>query len=303
MSKKLVRAKSGKIYNYVRYYHAPKNIHFFPTDSSYSSFQNAERKARSIYSALTDYITSRMESRKLTYTSLKREIERSFDGTVFNEEFNRSLKKAVSGGLIERTISKDKPIYSKIPEVDFDEKIKFEQVALNYDFSNKELVVSAFLEPINNGQIPIKKIPYFIPYGPLDSLDFLKLKVHDETDEITSGLSIAFSTVLETGMSIALNRSLRNGEKVFIFVKYSIPAPDWSTNFLAQAPVDSLRITVMGERGYTARILRTLANGAKETEIPFPQHHSYNGNRIFQIEIDSLLKGENIVVKLKVQRY
>ena len=300
MSKKLVRAKSGKIYYYVRLYHAPKNIHFFPTDSSFSSFQNVQRTARDMYSALTDYITRRMESKKVTYTSLKKEIEKSFNGAVHNEEFNRSLKKAASEGLIERTISRNKPLYSKIPEINLDEKLKFEQVVLNYDFSNKELVISAFLEPINIGQVPIKRIPYFIPYGSIDSVDILKLKVHDETDEImTFNVLIPFSTTLETGLSITLNRSLRNGEKDLVFVKYSIPTGDRSINFLAQAPVSSLRITVIAELRYEARILRTSVNGVKEIEMSFPRHYFYNGNCIFfQVELDSLLKGENISVKL-----
>lgn len=299
-SRKYVKAKSGKIYHYLRFYHEPKGIHFFKTDSSFSSYQSPDKKTRNLYSALTQYVTRGMGTEKVKYTSIKKEIERFFDGVVYNEEFNRSLKKAISDGLIERTISNNKPLYSKVPEVYLEERLKFEQVALNYNFSGKELIVSAFLEPTNDGQIPIKKIPYFIPFGPVNSLDFLKLKVHDEIDEITpQGLSIPFSTALETGISITLNRNLRVGETNFVFVKYSIPVRNWSTNFLVQVLVNSLRITVMTEGGYDVRILRTLANGAKETEIPFPRRYFYNDNHIlFQVELDSLLKGENISVKL-----
>lgn len=299
-SRKYVKAKSGKIYHYGRFYHGPKSIHFLKTDSSFSNFQKPDKRTRNLYLALTEYVTRRMRTERVTYTSLKKEMEMSFDGAVYNEEFNRSLKKAVSAGLIEKTIWNDKPSYSKTPEVDLKERLKFEQVTLNYDFSKKQLVVSAFLEPTNIGQIPIKKIPFFIPYGPLDSVDFLKLKIHDETDEIMPFMiSIPFSTTLETGISITLNKNLSSGEKDLVFVKYTIPKPDSQINFLAQAPVNALRITVIAEKGYDVRILKTLINGAKETVISFPRHYFYKENyMLFQVELDSLSKGENISVRL-----
>ncbi len=301
ISRKLVKAKSGRIYYYVRFYHGPTDIHFSRTDSSYLSFIIAEKKARNLSSALTDYVTGKMGARKLTYTALKREIEKSFEGVVYNEEFNRSLKKATSVGLIERIMEKDRPLYSKISEVDLEDKLKFYHISVNYDFSGSKMIVSTFLEPINNGQVLIRKIPFFVPYGPVDSLDRLNLKVHDETGEtLQQNLSIVFSTALETVFSISLNRNLWKGESDCVFVKYSIPIANHSTSFLILAPVGSLRITIIAESGYDARMLRTLAYGAKETEIQFPKHYFYSDNLICsQIELDSLLKGESISVKLR----
>ncbi len=300
ISRKFVKAKGGKIYYYVRLYHAPMDVHYLPTDSAYSSFQIMDKKARNLYSVLTDYIVRKMGPRKLTYTSLKREIERSFNGVVYNEEFNRSLKKATSAGLIERIIEKDRPLYSKISEVDLEDKLKFCHISVNYDFSCSKIIVTTFLEAVNNGQVPIKKVPFFVPYGPIGFLDQLDLKVHDETGEtLQQNVSIVFSTALETVFSVSLDRILWKDESDCVFIKYSIPKANLSTIFLILAPVDSLRITVIAESDYDARILRTLANGAKETETPFPKHYFYRDNLIcFQIELDSLFKGESISVKL-----
>lgn len=304
ISRKLVKTKTGKIYYYIRFYHSPLNIHFSRTNSSFSNLVIAEKKAENLYSALIAYIDKGIGQRKLTYSSLKKEIERSFGGVFYNEEFNRSVRKAITVGLIERTMEKDKPLYSKTPEVALREKLRFDQIAITYFFSGENLTVSTFLEPINTGHIPIRKIPFFIPYGPLDSLDSLNFRTHDESDEIShQGVIIAFSTALETGLSILLNRVLRNGEKDIVFAKYSIPNQDSSTNFLAQASVTSLRISVIAQRQFEARMLRTLANGAKETEIPFPRHCFYMEDRIcFQVELDGIMKGENVSVKLVERR-
>ena len=301
ISRKLVKARDGRIYYYVRFYHNSKNIHFSPTDPSYSSFQIAENKTKNLYSALTDFIARTMGPKGMTYTSLKKEIEKSYNGFVYNEEFNRSIKKATNDGLIERRVEKNKPLYSKISEVELEERLKFDQFAINFDFSGKELIVTNFILLTNNGKIPIRKIPHFVPTGPLDFLDSLNLKVHDETDEIPlQNLSIVFSTALETVFSVTLNKDLSKDGKNFIFMSYSIPAASHSTNFLIQVATSTLRIALITERGYDARMIRTLVNGAKETEMSFPRHYFYGGNRIcLQVELDDLQKGENIYIELK----
>lgn len=299
-SRLLVKAKSGKVYYYLKFYHNPKNVHLLPTDSSYSNSPTIQKKARNLHTALVEYIETRKNSRKYAYMPLKREVERFYNGTVYNEEFYRAINKAISAGLLERVEDGRKSFYLKTQEIEREEKVKYNQLAINYDFSSKIVKVSAFLEVTNYGLTPLRNISYFVPFGELNSLGQLNLQVQDESGEIPEyNLKITSSASLKTAFSITLNRTLEKMEKDIVFLKYNMPYADQSINFLVPAVIDFLRIGAVVENGYHANIIRILLNGIKEIELPFQRNRFCNyDHTCFHTELEHIQKGESILIKL-----
>ncbi len=303
VSKWWTRSRKGSVYYYIRFYHSAKNIHFLRSDSTYETFRELTSKAKDLYSTLEDYVYKRMGSRKFAYTSLKREIERSCGNELYNEEFYRAVRKAISVGLIRREKEKSRHIYVKVAAIDSDENVRFDQLAITYDFASKFVKVLLFLEVINVGKVPLSKVPLFVPCGKIDSLKDLHLQAIDETGAILqSNLKITFSATLESIVSISFNRYLKPEEKEFLFLKYQLSSLPETLKFVPPAEVSLLRVTTIAKRQWVENIVRTLVDGAKESAMPFQRMRSYGADRVCLCsEFEAVSKGECISVKFKRQ--
>ncbi len=294
------KARSGKIYYYLRYQHSGKNFHLVPTDSSYTNFPVVKNKAKDIYLVLEDYVVERMGDRRFRYVSLVRELTRLYKINIYNEEFNRALKKLISRGLVSKEKKGRETMYIKVTSGELIPEISFDRMTIAYDIGSKKVKTNVFLEVINNADTPLKEIPFYIPAGMLDSLNVLRLKGEDEVGSIpNSRLTILLSQNVQTQISILLNRTLRRNEHEWLHLSYELPKDDDLIRFTTPVRVDSLRVTVSSDVRYELLVERILADGVKNTVLPFQRKClSSSIKNCLETELDKIMEGESISVKV-----
>ena len=300
VSKWWTKAISGKIYYYLRYQHSPHTFHLVPTDSTYSHFIERTDKAKNLYSLVEDFITRKMRQRRFRYTSLIREMERIYKIKFSNEEFNRALKKAIRGGLIEKVNYGRQALYTKVSPISSVKEIAFDRIAINYNLRATKVTVTVFLEVTNNTSTPLKKVPFYVPKGMVNSLNDLHLNGQDELGVLPkTGMKIVLPMSMQTLISIALNRILRRSEQEYLALSYEIPMTDEDIRFIAPAHIDSMRVTTVSYQKYNLTIGRILVDGARETVLPFRRRcFSRFGINCLEIELDRIGKGESISIKV-----
>lgn len=301
VSKWWTKGKNGKIYYYIRFYHSSKNIHLWPTDDTFSEFSKIRKKSLDLYSTFEDYIVRKMESEKYSYTSFKKELERYYGASIHNVTFSRMINRAISSGIIDKVQGERRSYYTKVSDMELKREIKFNLLAINYDLTEEVCRASVFLEATNAGKTPLLRIPFFIPYGPIDSLGNLHFLAYGEMGKIPlSDLEIIISTSLETIISISLARTLKSEGREFMFLTYEIPAVDEMVKFVTPAKIDFLRMTVVVNKECNGKIIRILADGAKSSTIGFQDMCSYGDDQVcFLSELEGVSIGENIAVKIE----
>lgn len=300
VSKWWTRARNGKIYYYIRYQHGPKVVHRVRTDSTFERFIAVPSKVNDIYVVLESYITERMRPRRFRYASLVKELERTYKITIFNQEFNRALSKAISMRLLTKEKKGNEILYSKPPPGYSNEEIIFNQADLGYVVRGNKVDATVFLGVTNHTNTPLKKIPFYIPVGMLHSLKPLYPEGHDEIDRITlSDMEIVLPMDSGTLISVSLNRILRKGEQGVVFLSYRIPIIEDRISLLAPARIDTMRITTVSREKYNFELERTLADGVRETIFPFRRKCiSRSENNCLEAELDLISKGESISIRL-----
>ena len=300
-SKWWTKAKNGKIYYYMRFYHSPKNIHLVPTDSNYSTPLGIRERREDLYAELQDFIRRKMGSRRYSFTSLKREFERFYGHIIYNVSFCRAIDKAMSSRLVMKIKRGTRPVYLKEPNAKLDEMIRFDKFIINYDLTKKFVKISVFLEATNVGRLHASSIPLYIPNGMVDSVDKLHLQIKSEDGEIPSRDSkIIVSNALETIVSISLLKVLKYGEHKFVFASYEVPLMNNMLKLVTQENIGLLRINVIVSSRCESETVRTLVDGAKDSVSSFQKRFSYSDEcTYFQSEFEGIYKGESISVNLK----
>ncbi|MCW6159151.1 MAG: hypothetical protein LVQ63_06720 [Thermoplasmatales archaeon] len=298
VSKWWTKVKNGRMYYYIRYQHSSNKFHLVPTDSSYSRFLVDGDKAKNLYAALEDYATKKMKLRRFRYTSLIRELERTYKMNFSNEEFNRALGKAISNGLIEKINVERETMYIRASSTELIKEININRMSISYSLSATKVRVVVFLEVTNNTSAPLEEIPFYIPVGMINSLSELHLKGQDEIGTLPeSSMKIVLPMSMQTLISILLNRILRNSEQEQLSLSYEIPRTGEDIHFITPAKIRSMRITTTSNEKYNIIIDRILLDGAKETILPFRRRciSSWYKNCL-EIELDEISKGENISI-------
>ncbi len=300
VSKWWTKAKSGKVYYYLKYQHSPHTFHLVPTDSTYSHFIERTDKAKNLYSLVEDFITRKMRQRRFRYTALIREMERIYKIKFSNEEFNRALKKATIGGLIEKVAYGRRALYTKASPISSVKEIIFDRVAINYNLGVTEVIVTVFLEVTNNASTPLENVPFYVPKGMVSSLNDLRLSGHDELGILSkASMKIVLPMSMQTLISISLNRTLSKSEQEYLTLSYEIPRSDEDIRFIAPARINSMRITTVSVQKFSLTIGRILVDGARETILPFRRKcFSKFGINCLEIELDRISKGESISIKV-----
>ena len=295
------KANSGKVYYYFRYYHSTKNIHLVRTNSTYSTPTVAGKRRVDLYAYLQDFIYRRMGSRRYSFTSFKRELERFSGQTLYNVPFSRVIDKALSSQILKKTLNGKRPVYEKEFKISLDEELRFDNYAIHYDFSKKLVKVSTFLTVTNTGRLPASSIPFYIPIGVPNPIAHLHFKVATGDGEIpSSNLIVTMSNALETIVSASLNRSILRGEQEFVFIRYEIPLKNSELKLVTRTSINFLRVSIAMRDWCEIETVRTLVDGIKEVISPF-QHKSIGIGSDFYLysEFEGISKGESISVRFK----
>jgi hypothetical protein len=300
-SKWWTKAPNGKKYYYFRFYHSFKNIHLVRTDSTYSTPSGVGKRQVDLYGEFQYFVYRRMGARKYSYTAFKEEFERFVGHNVHSQSFCRIISKAVSSKLIKKKRKDKRAVYEKESDPKLDEEMKFEKFAIHYDFSRPSgtIRISTFLEVINTGRLTVDKIPFYIPYGIVNSVDELHLKLSSEEGIVPKrNFKILISDASETIVSISLLRGLKFNEQEFVSAIYEIPKENNTIRLVAKANIGLLRLGVSLNDSSKVETVRTLVDGAKEEVYAFQHKCDHTDRNICHYsEFEGILKGECVSVR------
>ncbi len=300
VSKWWTKGANGKVYHYFKFYHSSRTIHLVPTDNTYSIQAVTEGKKEDINAKLLDFIHRRMHSRKYSFTAFKKEFERFIGHAVYNESFLIAAKKAISSKLLLKKLKGKRPVYERSEYPKLDEEIRFDKLIVNYDLTRETVKVTSFLEVTNIGNLPVRAVPLYIPYGTIDSPDSVHLEVRTEEGEILEReLSVPISNAIESTIAITLKRPLQYTEQEYISVFYKFPLKGRSIRLVTKATVDVLRLRVSTTDSLKVEIVRTLIDSARDARSSFQnKYRDEDGGTRLCSEFEGLRRGECVSVRL-----
>jgi hypothetical protein len=283
---------NGRVYLYEVYIHRNGTSHYFRTGD------NSSKKEP--INAFQEMIEKRMNDGKYRFKEIKELLE-SIRGTeVSNTNVHRNLEKAMRLNLVERKTENGVILYSRRVKDDAYKRQRINQAIVTLNVYDSEMTMTTLLRFDNQGQGPMKGIPFAIPVGSLNNLFEIDLDVFDHLGKIPKdAIQIAYSFAGQTGILINFNRPIKPSESGFLFIISSLRTGLGQLKMALPLDIDSFRIHITELKDEKVSIRKRFLDGIKEAYPDYiTRGHLVDDRTFIEAEFESASKGDTIVVSM-----
>ncbi|MEM4104161.1 MAG: hypothetical protein QXF80_04080 [Thermoplasmatales archaeon] len=251
----------------------------------------------SAFDIFESIVSERMTQGEFTFTEIKNMFNEVYGSGASDSLISRNINKAVKFGLIYRRNEGNRILYrleKERPEVSkFVERNHFSATLLDDRAEITNLLVFR-----NNSNDIVRSILAVIPYGPIDFLNTLDLRIFGRFGLIDGNSVVSgYSYPGQTGISVNLPNPLKRYDEDFILLNYTVRNVGNAIKIVSMYDTEEIKITVRSKANVSAR--KWLLDGVKTVEPDV--RHAFpltDGLKDVNFIFRDVKKGETVVIDI-----
>jgi hypothetical protein len=291
-----ISRSKGKTYRYLKFVHSNGIVHYWRIAGD-SAAPPSPQVEGTVFDAIQDIFETRMQGKELRFGEIKSLLEESYGRTVGTATIYRNIGKLLKLDLIGSRTEGRAVLFSRKFGSPSLHEVRLPAMTISFNYTKPVPSVTAFAHVKNYGIGLVARYMIYLPFGPIDSLEPLKMTVFNETNEIPLGReSISYSSYGQTVLSIGLDKPLHKWDDTRLFWTYSYPFAD-PVKMMLPSNVDILRVNCEVVKGKDAIIKKKLLDGLKEmAPSSIKRIRTASGHTIVEAEFTDASRGDTIIV-------